>query len=70
MEDQRKKVSLMLKQMRIQRGYTQTELAERLGISQARITEVESGRVNLSIDKLELFALGLNCVLDISITPR
>lgn len=42
--------------LRIQRGYTQKQLAEELGVRQPRIAEIEGARANLQIDTLDRLA--------------
>lgn len=46
--------------MRVQRGWTQKELAEHAGISQPRIAEIESARSNPRVDTLDKIARALN----------
>lgn len=47
-----------IRELRIKAGYTQIELAERLGVSQAAYSRLEKGEVELSITKLmELCAI-------------
>lgn len=47
-----------IRELRIKAGYTQMELAERLGVSQAAYSRLEKGEVELSITKLmELCAI-------------
>lgn len=43
---------------------TQAELANRLGISQANVSQWESGEVLPRSDKLPLLAKALNCTID------
>ncbi|HEX8694371.1 MAG TPA: helix-turn-helix transcriptional regulator [Longimicrobium sp.] len=42
--------------LRIQRGYTQKQLADALGVRQPRIAEIESARANLQVDTLDRLA--------------
>lgn len=42
--------------LRVQRGYTQTQLAELLDIRQPRIAEIEGARANLQVDTLDRLA--------------
>lgn len=42
--------------MRIQRGWTQQQLARELGVSQPRIAQIESASANLQIDTLDRLA--------------
>jgi ribosome-binding protein aMBF1 (putative translation factor) len=43
-------------QMRIQRGLTQQQLAQALGVKQPRIAQIESASANLQIDTLDRLA--------------
>lgn len=42
--------------LRVQRGLTQRQLAELLGVRQPRIAEIESARANLQVDTLDRLA--------------
>jgi DNA-binding XRE family transcriptional regulator len=42
--------------MRIQRGYTQQQLARELGVTQPRVAQIESASANLQIDTLDRLA--------------
>lgn len=42
--------------LRIQRGYTQAQLADELGVTQSRIAQIEAARTNLQLDTLERLA--------------
>jgi DNA-binding XRE family transcriptional regulator len=42
--------------LRVQRGYTQTQLADALGVSQPRVAEIESARANVQVDTLDRLA--------------
>ena len=42
--------------LRIQRGYTQHQLGEVLGVRQPRVAQIESARANLKIDTLDRLA--------------
>jgi transcriptional regulator with XRE-family HTH domain len=48
----KEQVGLRLAQLRKARGFTQTEIAEGLGVTQAHISEYERGRVNLTSDTI------------------
>lgn len=41
---------MLLRGLRVKEGITQKELAERLGITQTRVSEMEKGTRNISID--------------------
>lgn len=40
---------------------SQSQLAERCGISQATISAIENGRVNLGVERAKVLALALSC---------
>lgn len=52
-----------IRHLRKQRGWTQVEMAEKIGIDRSFLGEVEIGRRNVSILNLELIAKGLNITL-------
>ena len=57
-------VGKRIKMMRLAKGLRQKYLAERLGISQANMSNIESGRCGVTIDHLiilrEIFACSMN----------
>ena len=55
---------------RISQNLTQKELAERTGINQADISKLENGTRNPSIRLLQLFADGMDMVLNVRFTPK
>jgi|SRR5579884_138808 len=58
-----------LARIRKERGYTQTELAERIGILQTLVTDYECDRLRLSADMAVRFALALEVSLDELLRP-
>lgn len=52
-----------LKEMRTQRGWTQAQVARKLGSSQARVARMESADTSVSVDLLvkSLLTLGASC---------
>ena len=50
-----------LKRLRGECGYTQGELAERSGMTETLISNVEHGRWNVSLATLEALEQGLGC---------
>lgn len=42
-------------------GYSQTELAARCGIPQSTISAIETGRVNLGVERAKSLARALHC---------
>jgi len=53
-----------LKRLRKLRGYTQTQLGERVGLSRKYLSEIENGKANISIDTLMLLLETLNSDLE------
>lgn len=49
----RKAIAFQLRDLRIKRGFTQKDLAKKLGVIQQYISKIESGRENFSIDTLK-----------------
>lgn len=62
-EDIRSRFGRRLRQLRDQRGWTQVELAERLGLDRSYIADIERGNRNVSLVNLELIALGFDLTL-------
>lgn len=62
-KDQRPKLCYVLRGLRVDMGFTQMQVAEVLGISQAAYSRLESGEVEASLSKLralsELFKVPL-----------
>ena len=58
-------ITAQLRALRKQRGMTQRELAEKIGQTQQRIAEIESGEFSPSLDTLKpiLKALGAELLL-------
>lgn len=56
--------------LRIERGLTQAELAERVGTRQPNIARLESGRLTPSLDLLRRVAEALNAELVVRIEPK
>lgn len=52
-----------IRKLRKQRGWTQVEMAERVGIDRSFLADVERGKRNISILNLELIAKGLRVSL-------
>jgi len=53
---ERRSIAEQIKNIRIQLGYTQTEMAEKLGVIQQFISRLETGRENLTVDTLKRIA--------------
>jgi predicted transcriptional regulator len=56
--------------LRILRGLTQQELAERVGTQQPSIARLESGKRKLSLAMLERIAAALGADLQVTLKPR
>jgi len=52
-----------IRQLRKKRGWTQIEMAEKVGIDRSFLADVERGKRNVSILNLELMAKGLKVSL-------
>jgi len=55
----------LIRQRRKAKGLSQQQLASKLGVTQARLSEIEGGRAHLSVERLIAMAalLGLDLVL-------
>lgn len=54
----------MLKAIRIERGYTQAEVAEMAGIAQPTYSNIENGKKNPSLNTLRRLAKVLGCKVE------
>lgn len=54
-----KKVGLRIKQIRLEKGYLQIDIAEDLGVTRQMISKVERGEINLSITYLLKLSIAL-----------
>lgn len=52
-----------IRNLRQKRGWTQVEMAEKVGIDRSFLADVERGKRNISILNLELIAKGLRVTL-------
>lgn len=64
-----KKIGSEIKIRRIRNGITQTEFAKFLGVSQTHLSNVESGRVMLSLKLLIKIKRHFACTLDEIVDP-
>ena len=66
--EERMGIAQQIKSLRVQMGYTQNELAKKLGVIQQYISKLEAGRENLTIDTLRHVAdiLGKKLVIQLS----
>lgn len=53
---ERMKIAQQIKTLRIKLGYTQKDIAKKLGVIQQYISRIESGRENVSLDSLKRIA--------------
>lgn len=56
----RQRIARNLRNLRLERGLPQDQLAANAGISQTFLSQVESGKRNVSVDTLECLANVLN----------
>lgn len=57
-EDIRVRVGRRLCKLRVQHGWTQVQMAERLGLDRSYLADVERGKRNISIVNLEVIGRG------------
>jgi len=65
---ERMTVAQQIRKTRMQAGYTQKELAEKLGVIQQYVSKIESGRENVTIDTLKKIADVLDRRLTVQFT--
>ena len=58
-----------LRELRLKRGMTQQQLAEKTGISQSDISKFETGGGNPSIKTLQRLAAGMGMILQVEFKP-
>jgi len=58
-----------VRELRVAKGFTQLELAQRAHITQPQISEIEKGKANPKIDILQRLSQALNCSIS-DIDPR
>ena len=56
--------TIKIKAMRIKRGLTQKQLADRLGVKQQNVSDWERGERSPSVKNLKKLAEVLNCQID------
>ncbi|MGD0601914.1 MAG: helix-turn-helix transcriptional regulator [Terriglobales bacterium] len=62
-EDLLVRLGTRIRKLRKKRGWTQVEMAERVGIDRSFLADVERGKRNVSILNLDLMAKGLKVSL-------
>ena len=63
MDQEFKKIGKRIKIIRIERGITQTNLAKALGISQTNMSNIECGRVSVTVQNLFKLHEILECTM-------
>lgn len=63
MNEEFKKIGRRIKIIRIERGITQTSLAKELGISQTNMSNIECGRVSVTVQNLLKLRELLHCTM-------
>jgi transcriptional regulator with XRE-family HTH domain len=64
-ENESKKIGSRIRELRLQKGLSQLQLAELTGIKQGNITRIESGRHASRIDIISKIAEALDSKLDL-----
>lgn len=64
---ERLKIAQQIRNLRIKLGYTQGDLAKKLGVIQQYISKIETGKENISIDTLKKIADAFDCSLIIEL---
>ncbi|GAB3883379.1 helix-turn-helix domain-containing protein [Spirosoma agri] len=67
MGDSKEKIGLLIRAARKQKGLTQKELGEKLGLAESTVTNYEAGKQNLTLDTLDKIAEALQVKLNISL---
>ena len=62
-EDIRIRFGHKLRKLRLNRGWTQIQMAEKLGLDRSYLADVERGKRNISIVNLEVIASGFGLSL-------
>lgn len=62
-EDIRVRFGQRLRSLRQRRGWTQVELAERVGLDRSYFADIERGHRNVSLVNVELIAIGFGLTL-------
>ena len=52
-----------------QQGMTQADLARKMGVSRARISQILRGNDNLTLKSIVAVAIGLDCRVDLQLKP-
>lgn len=54
-----------IRKVRIQKGVTQQQVADAMGIKREYYNQMEAGKVSPSIDKVEQAAAALDCTIEV-----
>ena len=63
--NERERLGGLIRDIRLQKGMTQEQLAEKCGMKRTTISKIESGKFNASVDILSAILRPLGCELDI-----
>ncbi len=62
-EDIRARFGRKVRKLRVQRGWTQVDMAEKLGLDRSYLADVERGKRNISLLNLDVIAMGFGLSL-------
>ncbi len=62
-EDIRTRFGRKVRKLRVQRGWTQVDMAEKLGLDRSYLADVERGKRNISLLNLDVIAKGFGLSL-------
>ncbi len=62
-EDIRARFGRKMRKLRVQRGWTQVDMAEKLGLDRSYLADVERGKRNISLLNLDVIAKGFGLSL-------
>lgn len=63
-------IGRMIATMRQARSMTQQQFAQTIGLTQDRVSEIENGKVNITLATLFKICDALNCYCDMNFTPK
>lgn len=64
----RKSIAEQIKHYRVGKGWTQKQLAKKLGVIQPYISRIEKGYENISLDSLQKLSKVFNCKLEVRLS--
>ena len=67
MKDIKQQVATLIRDARKAKGLTQKELGERLGIDEKRVTRLESGRTNPTVETLQKILNEMGFYVDLAL---